>query len=57
MSYASPAKSNSINTSAVDEVSRVGATSWKTVVEAAETLNKDCVDEQDVGGAAIVESG
>ena len=58
MSYAgsSALDVTSNRTAGVNEISRVGATSWLQVVEAVNALLKDCSYEHDVGGAAIIES-
>ena len=59
MSYAgsSTLGVGSNGTSGLNELSRVGATSWTLVVEALNALLKDCSFELNVGGAAIVSSG
>ena len=44
------------NTAGVDELSRVGATSWKQVFDAVLALMDHCPFKFDAGGAAIVES-
>ena len=54
MSYASLSALN--DTSAVSEVSRVGVTSWRNIVESVATLLETCVVRERTGGAVILTS-
>ena len=52
MSFASFSRLN--NTSSDNEVSTVGTTSWKDIVDGAMRVQEECVRDKDTGGAAVI---